>query len=60
MVSAVKRVADVDDSALPTKHSTGRVWEEIDPADANGLASFAVDRSLVINSKLILDWIACI
>jgi hypothetical protein len=46
IVSAVYSVADEDDSATPYTHSTGRVWDDMDPTGVKGCGSPAVDKSL--------------
>lgn len=46
MVSAVYSTADVGDSENPSKHPIGRVCDDIEPTDINGLSSTIVERSL--------------
>jgi hypothetical protein len=46
MVSAVYKTADASEYAYPSKHSTGRVCDEIEPTPTNGPDRVGVERSL--------------
>jgi len=46
MVSAVYKTADASEEAYPSKHSTGRVCDEIEPTPTNDSDRVGVERSL--------------
>lgn len=46
MVSAVYSTAEVGESEQPSRHSTGRVWDDMEPTDVNGVPSVTLERSL--------------
>jgi hypothetical protein len=46
IVSAVNRVAASSPTGEEARRSTGRVWAEIEPAEAKGLPSASEERSL--------------
>jgi len=56
MVSPVNKIAELSDNAWPSRHSTGRVCDEIDPRLFKGAGFSGSDISLrVLQHKSLID-----